>query len=96
MTRTIWKYEIPITPQFTVQMPSIADVLCVQVQKAGVMDRPERICIWVLLVNHSVMSDRHFRLYQTGHTVDHDSGRYIGTVQTGIDDGLVFHLFEVD
>lgn len=94
MTRTIWKYEIPPQARITISMPSIADILCVKVQDAGVMNCPERICIWVLLVNHSVMSERHFRLYGTGHTIDHDSGRYIGTVQ--MRNKEVHHLFEVD
>lgn len=88
MSAVIWKFSIPVTDHFTVEMPLDANVLHVDTQ-AG------HPCIWALV---DPMQDKvpfRFRMVGTGHPVDHDPGAYIGTFQMQ-GGALVFHLFMED
>ena len=81
----IWKYQIPLKDSFTINMPSGADVLCVQLQ-GGLPT------IWAAVNPEAPLLDVAFVLHGTGHQVSDEAGPYIGTFQ--LSNGLVFHLFE--
>ena len=60
-------------------------MLCVQMQRG-------LPCMWCLVDDTAQLEFRRFRLYSTGHPVEENPGRYVGTFQ---DDPMeVFHLFE--
>lgn len=83
---TIWKYPIPIADSFSLDMPSGAEALAVQVQHG-------QPCIWAAVDPKAEIIKVKFVLHGTGHHVSDDAGHYIGSFQ--VDGGnLVFHLFE--
>ena len=85
--KSIFKYPIPITDVFTLELPKKAKILTFQTQH-------EQPCIWALVDSNAEKETRHFKLYGTGHPVESIySLKYIGTTQMA-DGGLVWHLFE--
>jgi hypothetical protein len=84
----IWKFEVSITDEFTLDLPYGAVILTVQTQR----DTP---CVWVAVDPEAPFVTRTFRIFGTGHSFDPDYLRYIGTFQT-FDGILVWHLFEYD
>lgn len=89
--KTIYKYEIPMAPGFTLDLPINAEILCVQEdQKTG------DPCIWAMIDTTAHKAERFFEMFATGHEIHVDMGverRYIGTVQ--VENGeFVGHLFE--
>ena len=83
--RTIWKFGLEVTGRQSVTMPADAEILSVQVQ-AGVP------CLWALVSPDAPGVPRTVDTYGTGHPVDGNPGRYIGTYQLS-NGGLVFHVF---
>ena len=93
----VWKYEIPITDEFEVEMPSNSRILCVQTQlhnsQQGIWEE-DIPCIWVVTDgNKEQMSTRRFVIIGTGHPFNPEPLQYIGTFQQ-YNGGLVWHLFE--
>ena len=85
--KTIWKYEIQTTNVQTIDMPTGATILCVQIQD-GVP------CIWAMVESkHGSLEMRTIVIYETGYQIDRPDLRYIGTYQ---DDIFVFHVFEMN
>ena len=86
MTKSIWKFPVPIMGRVRIEMPEDAKVLFAAVQH----DEP---CFWAEVSpdNKTVMRD--FRIYGTGHRLPDDPGRYLGTfiMNQGT---LVFHVYE--
>lgn len=82
----IWKYPIPVTDEFEIEMPRNARVLCAQVQK-GVP------CIWVKTSGNDEKTKRKFVIIGTGNPFDARGLSYIGTFQQYMG-ALVWHLFE--
>ncbi len=80
----IWKYNIELTGQQTVDMPIGARILDVQMQC-------DDCCIWMLCETAAVVEPRCFNIYRTGHDILSDPGIYIATFQKN---SLVFHIFE--
>lgn len=86
-TFTIWKYAIPVTDYFPIEMPDGARVLSVQAQQ----DQP---CLWALVNPAAARRTRFFRLVGTGHPFE--GGRdYCGSFQLN-GGAIVFHLFEAE
>jgi len=86
--KTIYKYELPVSDHFVLEMPLGARVLTVQIHR-------ERPYIWVLAdANQTVTESRHFCCIGTGHPIEENGAlNYIGTFKILVDT-LVFHLFE--
>ena len=82
---SIWKYELRVTPEQTIEMPFKSKILTIQVQH-------EIPCLWALVDPdlHNVLRDICIR--GTGHKFD-GLGEYIGTFQQA-DGSLVWHVFE--
>jgi hypothetical protein len=82
--KKVFKYEMPITEEFEIEMPQWAVVLSFQVQNG-------KPCIWVFVDEDTPLTKFKFCLYGTGeiinlgHLVSH-----VGTIQL---DGFVWHLF---
>ena len=87
MSKTIWKYPIPIADEFTLEMPESATVLTVQIQYR----EPQ---LWALVDPKAPKVMRSFCIRGTGHEFNDEEGRYIGTYQQW-DGRLVLHLFEM-
>ena len=82
----IWKYELDIANEATLDMPEGAKVLTVQTQE-GVC------CIWAQVDASKPKVKRHFSVYGTGQPLPQNPGIYLGTFQ--LHGGqLVFHVFE--
>ena len=83
---TIWKYQLMAGDKQTIDMPSGARPLCVQVQN-GVP------CLWALCDPSAPKEKRYFEVFGTGHIVTPGTRDYLGTVQL-LDGALVLHVFE--
>lgn len=85
--KTIYKYPVGID-RFVIELPASAEFLSVQIQR----DEPQ---MWfVVSPNETMTQSRIFVTRGTGHLIDGDPGKYLGTFQ--LDEGLlVFHLFEI-
>ena len=86
--KQIFKYPIPISNKFLIELPKGATIIAAQVQH-------ERLCLWAVVdieENEKVL--RTIRVIGTGNPFpDADSCVHISTFQ--MDGGhLVFHLFE--
>jgi hypothetical protein len=89
MKKTIWKFPLTITDFQEIEMPSTAEILCVQLQDG-------KPCIWALVYPEAKKDIRTFATYGTGHDFPPHTEikqTYIGTYQLP---GLVYHLFETD
>jgi hypothetical protein len=85
--KRVYRYDIPLVDQFSVQLPYGALVL-----SAGFHEG--RRSIWALVdVNEIPRYDQYFRLCGTGHDITANVGRYISTWTEG---PLVWHLFEIE
>lgn len=85
--KRIYKYPIPITDEFTVELPEDIEILTFQTQH----NKPY---IWAIIDPERKFETVSFKLFGTGHPVeDTDTLKYIGTAQTegGM---LVWHLFK--
>jgi hypothetical protein len=85
--KTIWKFQVPVQDEITVDMPVGAKILTVQMQAGSP-------CIWALVDADAPVQPRHFAWRGTGH----DAGglallKYVGTVSI-LGGGLIFHLFD--
>ena len=86
---TIYKYEIPITDRFTLELPIGAKILTVQTRRGNTKGS-----IWAIVESKVEKETRTFRLFGTGHTFDMgENYKYINTFQTH-GGCLVWHLFE--
>ncbi len=87
---TIHKFHVPATDEFSLTLSAHAKVLDVQVQ--GYVAK-----MWVLLDPNGIGETRTFRVFGTGHPIDHVEMadlQHVGTFQLN-DGALVFHVFEV-
>jgi len=81
----VWKFQIPISDDFSIEMPRDAELLYVATQH-------EVGCLWVRVVPDRAMETRHFMLRGSGHDISLDC-KYVGSFM--LDGGIfVFHLFE--
>lgn len=93
MTRTVWKYPIPVEDTFTLDLPTGAEVLTVANQGHPLTGAD--LHIWALVDPAASPEPRAFRLAGTGHPIDTDAPlRYVGTVIM-LSGSFVVHLFEV-
>ncbi len=83
----VWKFDIPDSCEFIINMPKGAEIMSLQVQR-GV---PR---IWALVNPQNLVEHRTFVLIYTGSDAGYPQERLrpIGTIQRG---GLVYHLLEI-
>lgn len=81
----IWKWELQLTDQQTLQVPAWAQFLDVQMQGSV-------CCIWALCDEGASRTDRTIALYGTGTPMPDSPGEYIATFQVG---EFVLHAFEI-
>lgn len=94
--RTIWKYPVPITDRFTLQIPGGYSFLDVQVQRDGYDN--EGAMLWALVDPEKPKEAVDFVLVGTGRSYpDEDDGSFwhVGTFQMR-GGALVWHLFYRD
>jgi hypothetical protein len=86
----IWKY--PLWPDdardvVPLDMPANSQILAIQFQEGA------GPCLWALVDPQQPTEQRQFRVVGTGHSIDEDTGQYLGTFQM-MNGALVFHVFE--
>ena len=81
----VWKYEIQVEDEFTVEMPRLAQVIHVAVQD----NRP---CMWALVNPAQPPTTRTFHVHGTGHRVDPQMVHLGSFLLLG--GNFVGHLFE--
>ena len=85
--KTIYKYELPINDEVTLDMPSGAEILCVQEQHQQVM-------LWAVVNHDNPVAEKRFYMRGTGHPMyEAENANYISSVQLS-GGALVFHVFE--
>ena len=85
--RTIHKYPIVIDDQFSIAMPSGAEIIQVADQRgAGAM--------WAIVDTEAPVERRGFAVRGTGHPLRGNEGRHLGTFQQH-GGALVWHVFEL-
>lgn len=88
MTKTVWKYTVPITPgPHTIEMGKNKKILHV-----GSTDVMRSIHFWA--EHDGITEERTFQIFGTGDTSIPDTAEYVGTV---IHPGaaIVLHLYDV-
>lgn len=92
MSESIWKFPVQLADEFEIELDVDAEVLSVQNQpglgpqmwvRTRVYDVPQRYRNY----------KRKFYVHGTGHTVNPNAGRFLGTLQFQ-DGALIFHVFE--
>lgn len=90
-THAIWKYPLALADEQSIEMPEGATVLSVQAQNGAVT-------LWAEVRPYHPLKARRFRIYGTGHPIDRNNLKYIGTVQmpSSFMEQLpfVWHIFE--
>lgn len=96
---SIWKYELQVTDEQTIDLPASARILCVDTQGGGGSEFGyfgQRICLWALVNPSDVKRPVTFRLFGTGHQVPEEFSAapwyYVGTIQLR-GGALIFHVF---
>jgi len=85
---TIWKYNVPVEDEVTLEMPKGARLLSFQAQEYDLV-------LWALVDPNANIEMRRFNVYGTGHPIPSIEQQYIGTAQEQGVGSLVWHLFEV-
>jgi hypothetical protein len=94
--KSIWKFELEITDEQTVELPIGAEIIHVDVQENY---DPDKIYMWAIVDPNIVclpkqMENRIFRIVGTGHQHDFiDRQNYIGTVKHK-NGTFMWHIFE--
>ena len=84
---TIYKYPIETTDRQLIKMPSLSEILCVQLQNG-------EPCIWARVDISTPMIEKTISVYGTGNPIESGFiGCYIGTYQLH-GGALVFHVFD--
>ena len=83
--RKVYKYDIPMEDEFTLDLPTGSQILTAQSQ----FNQPK---LWVLVDPDKPKKPAKFRLAGTGHPIDDRVGQYICSFQLH-GGALVFHLF---
>lgn len=85
-TQTIWKYTLDTVDYQELSMPAGAEILTVQVQNF-------QPCLWAKVDPHAALEMRGIITHGTGHPVNPEADRYIGTYQIS-GGSFIFHVFE--
>lgn len=80
----IYKYQFEISELFYLELPSVRQILAVQLQHGTPT-------MWVLVNPDYVKENVLFRTLATGEQSKYSPGKYISTIQL---DGFVWHIFE--
>lgn len=85
---TIWKWTIPVTDEWEVEMPVGAQVIAAD---AETMDR---IDLWAIVDPDADTETRHFIIHGTGHPLHEDATKdtHVATTRIG---PLAWHVFDV-
>lgn len=85
MARVIYKYLLQMLDYQKISMPSEAIILHVGEQDGDIM-------VWAMVETDNPIESRHFKIYGTGHIIEENARRYIGTVT--MRNSFVWHIFE--
>lgn len=83
--KTIWKYPVPISSSFLLEMPRGATLLDVQVQHGAPY-------LWAMVDPTAAKVGRVLHVHGTGKGIHEPSGSYVGSFQLAGGE-LVFHVF---
>lgn len=83
--KSIYKYELVVSDEFKLLIPSGAKFLSVQVQN----NKP---CLWALVEPRNELKHYRFRCFGTGHNIDEPGLKYLGTTQA-VHGTFVWHFF---
>lgn len=84
--KKIFKYKLEITEFQEIEMPRHSHILCVQTQNG-------EVCLWALVDYAEDPEVRKIKIFGTGHPIEQDNIKYIGTTQQ-LDGQLMWHVFE--
>jgi hypothetical protein len=90
ITRTIWKFTLPIEDTVDVKMPDFSKILSCGEQEG-------ELVIWAEVIPTRDIVSRRIYIRGTGHPLTGEEGRFIGTVQFGSPqyrETYVWHLFD--
>lgn len=94
MTLTIWKFDIPVGPDYSVEMPKGSRILKV----ADQFGSGDHISIWAQVRTDAEKELRTFRAVGTGHPLgqpgDDEMIDYLDSIVT-LGGNFVWHIFEV-
>ncbi len=88
MNHVIYKYPFEIAAEVILELPSLARILTVQVQKGTP-------CLWAVVHPAAESQKRVLRIYGTGLDIPENIATlaYIGSIQLA-DETLIFHVFD--
>lgn len=85
--KTIFKYELQIDDEQSIEMPKDAEIISLQVQH-GVP------CIWAIVDTDKEKESRVFHTYGTGQKFYPKGAQFVGTYLIH-QDRLVYHVFDI-
>lgn len=86
--RVIFKYQMPVLEQFTMQLPAGAEIVRMQ-------DQGGMFWLWALVRTDVPDETRHFRAYKCGGKIPDDlSLKYIGFCAVFVQQELGLYIFE--
>jgi hypothetical protein len=84
--KTVWKYQVPIGHQVTLEIPFGGIVVHTESQD-------DVICLWVEVESSNPKAHRSFKVFGTGHEIQMPYAIHVGTVQQG---PFVWHVYEAE
>lgn len=84
--RTIWKYDVPITDEFTLAIPGFGRVVSVG------LDPSDKPSIWVTVDTEADASESTFAVVGTGNPMP-DGAMPVGTIRQ---DPFMWHVCQID
>lgn len=85
MSKTIWKFHLPIQDSVTLEMPAGAKVLHIAATLDGALQ------LWAEVEAGRPVAARTFLVYGTGFAMPDDPGSHVATV---VADPFVWHVYE--
>jgi hypothetical protein len=86
MSRTIYKYTLEIVDNQSIEVPTGAEFLTVQIQHG-------KLCVWAIVDPSRRTEFEHFFIVGTGHPIPSlETLQHLGTVQLA-GGSLVWHVF---
>jgi hypothetical protein len=85
----IYRYPLPIQDRIRISLPNGAEILTVGPPRDG----SATLDMWAMVNPDNDPETREFQIVGTGHPIDENTGRYIGTVPShgGV---FIWHVFD--
>lgn len=86
-TRSIYKYQIPIQEDFTMELPKDAEIIRVACENG-------MFWMWALVDKNAPVEERFFKGFKTGSEIPEANLKYLGFCELYLQQNLAVYIFE--